>query len=87
MIVVDSESANRLMDLLPERRDLVVVNVETFDPASEDDGPLDPVSLSIDLTYVLLTSGSTGVPKGVMIAHQAIIDYIDWCVDCYRIDH
>ncbi len=85
LIIADSESAVRLKELLPGRRDLAVVDIEAFDPASEDDGPLDPGSLSIDLAYVLFTSGSTGVPKGVMIPHQAIIDYIDWCVDFYRI--
>lgn len=42
-------------------------------------------NLSIDLAYVLFTSGSTGTPKGVMIPHRAIIDYIDWCVECYEL--
>jgi len=42
-------------------------------------------NLSIDIAYVLFTSGSTGVPKGVMIPHKAIIDYIDWCVETYQI--
>ena len=85
IIIVDKDSAARLQELLPQRPGLKMINVDAFDPASEDDGPLEIGTLSIDLAYVLFTSGSTGVPKGVMIPHQAIIDYIDWCVEFYGI--
>ncbi len=38
-----------------------------------------------DLLYVLFTSGSTGVPKGVTINHRAVIDYIDWVTETFEI--
>ena len=38
-----------------------------------------------DLLYVLFTSGSTGVPKGVTICHRSVIDYIDWVTETFRI--
>ena len=33
--------------------------------------------IDTDPLYVLFTSGSTGVPKGVLICHRSVIDYID----------
>ena len=38
-----------------------------------------------DLLYVLFTSGSTGVPKGVTINHRSVIDYIDWVTETFDI--
>lgn len=41
--------------------------------------------IDTDLLYVLFTSGSTGVPKGVTINHRSVIDYIDWVTDTFDI--
>lgn len=38
-----------------------------------------------DLAYILYTSGSTGDPKGVMIAHRTIMTFVDWCRDTFRL--
>lgn len=42
--------------------------------------------IDTDLLYVLFTSGSTGVPKGVCITHRGVIDYIDWVTSTFDID-
>jgi len=34
-----------------------------------------------DLAYVIYTSGSTGQPKGVMVEHKSVVNYLSWCVE------
>ncbi len=41
--------------------------------------------IDTDLLYVLFTSGSTGVPKGVTITHRSVIDYIDWVTETFAV--
>lgn len=41
--------------------------------------------IDTDILYVLFTSGSTGIPKGVIISHRSVIDYIEWVVETFNI--
>lgn len=39
-----------------------------------------------DVLYVMFTSGSTGIPKGAILSHRAVTDFIEWVVTCYELD-
>ncbi len=42
--------------------------------------------LDIDPIYIVFTSGSTGVPKGVMACHRSVIDYIEGLCQVLKFD-
>ncbi|MCP4151676.1 MAG: AMP-binding protein, partial [bacterium] len=49
---------------------------ETGDTPSNNPDPQEPA-------YVIYTSGTTGRPKGVLVSHQAVVNYITWATRVY----
>lgn len=43
-------------------------------------------AIDTDPIYALFTSGSTGVPKGVIVCHRSVINYAEWIKDTFLVD-
>ncbi len=80
-------------DVAPQARRLFV-DAAAEPPAAEDSPHIDAqawdaasrrgvTGLPESLAYVLYTSGSTGVPKGVAIPHRAIVNHMRWMANTF----
>ena len=50
-----------------------------------EEHPASGVTLD-SLAYVIYTSGSTGQPKGILIPHRGLTNYLSWCTSAYKVE-
>jgi amino acid adenylation domain-containing protein len=79
VIVPDTDDAGSVQASLPSHRVLVehdLEGAEAWEPVPPDPGAI---------AYLLFTSGSTGVPKGVMVTHANAVHFVGTAVDRYGV--
>ncbi|HEV7922516.1 MAG TPA: amino acid adenylation domain-containing protein [Thermoanaerobaculia bacterium] len=79
-VVADS----RLVHRLPESVNILLLDDEQYLARFEETNPGLPAAES---AYVMYTSGSTGVPKGVEILQSGLVDYLAFASENYYADH
>ncbi len=76
-----------LKRLFPTAADkTILLDSDWAEISRESSANPEPIAAPSNLAYVMYTSGSTGEPKGAMILHSGLANYLTWAIRTYAVE-
>ena len=87
VIITEKENINIAREIGKENKILLIEDVLKNKINFEELKRIREQTLDVDPLYANFTSGSTGIPKGVLVGHRSVIDFINIFTEKFNINN
>lgn len=86
-IITDTEKAIKLSQIDLKKANILIYD-ELFNTSVNNEQIYEKLDKVVDTDpiYIMYTSGSTGIPKGVTVAHRGVLDYAEWVTSTFQLN-